>query len=552
MRPLHISYHYLRTWFVFDVGVVSVDWMCTVAENWNGSGSNRVGYLRFGRFGRFLRMLRLLRLLKLHGMLVDIFERIHSEFTRIMLGMANILIFIVLVNHVIACGWYWVGTHGSEAGLPSWVLAADLTDRSVSYNYTTSVHWSLTQFTPASMEVVPKNTFERTYTVCILLFAMCTFSSFVSSITNAMTRLRNLNSDTVEKATVLRQYLKENQIPGEVCNRIWAWLQYTEDTSRCRIHENQVAILPTLPALLQTELHRAIYKPLLDKHPWFAKFARVNSEGMRNIFSCLVEEGLAVGKELFHCGQRADRMWFIFSGQLRYLRDGELIGQSWEVGPLNDVVIRCSSANNFDEEDQAPITLGPGQWASEHPLWIHWHHVGQLTGLSHCELFAVRAQKFQEVMQYELQGMWQAARYARAFFHFLNFSQNALTDVWADLQVLDDMVARAFTLTDDDVPSSSSGESSTNFTPFSSHRNSRVTASDRHSQTSNYSRESRKSHVSMRRSSSSQHFALPVSRGSILPADVINWESLPDVEAARRRRFSEQSFASRASRSSSS
>mmetsp|Transcript_92130 Transcript_92130/g.264040 ORF Transcript_92130/g.264040 Transcript_92130/m.264040 type:complete len:230 (+) Transcript_92130:1395-2084(+) len=36
----------------------------------------------------------------------------------------------------------------------------------------TSMHWSLTQFTPASMEVFPGTMAERTYSVVILLFAM--------------------------------------------------------------------------------------------------------------------------------------------------------------------------------------------------------------------------------------------------------------------------------------------------------------------------------------------------------------------------------------------
>lgn len=468
MRPLQIASHYLRTWLAFDASVVSVDWMCAVAENWSGSddlGNNRVGYLRFGRFGRFLRMLRLLRLLKVHGMITDIFERIHSEFVRIIFGIANILIFIILINHVLACGWYMVGTRSFEAGYPSWVVTADLADRTTAYNYTTSVHWSLTQFTPASMEVVPKNTFERTYTVCTLLFAMVTFSSFVSSITNAMTRLRNLNSDSVEKATVLRQYLKENRIPGEVCNRIWAWLQYTEDTSKSRTHEKQVAILPILPAVLQTELHRVIYKPLLDKHPWFARFARSNMDAMRGLYRCLVEVGLTFGKELFHTGQHADRMWFVFSGNLRYLRDGEVVAQSWEVEQCAELVKRSSSY--FDHSDsQTPVTVGPGQWASEHPLWIQWNHVGQLVGMSHCELFAVEAQKFQDLMQYELHGIWQAAKYARAFYSFLNWSRVALSDVWADLVVLDDMADRAFCEIEDDL--SSSDMDSPRSSPFAS------------------------------------------------------------------------------------
>lgn len=54
------------------------------------------------------------------------------------------------VNHFIACGWYAVGTIDFDQG--SWTDALRSTP-SLGYQYTTSLHWSLTQFTPASMEV---------------------------------------------------------------------------------------------------------------------------------------------------------------------------------------------------------------------------------------------------------------------------------------------------------------------------------------------------------------------------------------------------------------
>lgn len=547
MRPLQIAQHYARTWLAFDVGVVSVDWMVSLAEHLNLEKNERVGYLRFGRFGRFLRMLRLLRLLKLHGMIVDIFERIQSELLRIVLGIVNILIFIVLINHVMACGWYWVGTNTFNAGYPSWVVESELGGRSIPYNYTTSVHWSLTQFTPASMEVVPQNTFERTYNVCTLLFAMCTFSSFVSSITNAMTRLRNLNSESADKATQLRRYLKENRIPGAMCNRIWAWLQTVENTSRCRIHAAQVAILHTLPIDILNELHRAIYSPFLAKHPWFSNFQGAHPDGMRSLYSCLVEVGIDVGKESFHCGETATRMYFVFSGRLRYLREGEMSEMSWEASQIEEVVRIASLGSMPHDDGDGPIVIGPDQWASEHPLWINWTHVGTLTALSHCELFTINAQRFQEVMQYELLSVWQAAKYARAFLSHLHSSISALSDVWADPKALLDLATHAFTLSEDDIPSSiSSGDSSTrpgsvrspqnrpSPTPSRSHRRSSSSSvGTRPSMQSASSRASRESGVSKRLGTPAQQIAHAVS-GNPLSKPEASDGSLADAETACR------------------
>merc|ERR1712061_341712 len=101
----------------------------------------------------------------------------------------------MLTNHLIACAWYAIGTIDEDTTVDTWVKANELEGTSILYRYTTSLHWSLTQFTPASMEVYPENGKERLFTVSVITIAMVTFSSFVSAITNAMTQLRNLNSE---------------------------------------------------------------------------------------------------------------------------------------------------------------------------------------------------------------------------------------------------------------------------------------------------------------------------------------------------------------------
>merc|ERR1712232_66922 len=101
--------------------------------------------------------------------------------------------FIILVNHVLACVWYKIGEE-NVPGYGSWLEHNDMLDKSTAYQYFTALHFSLTQFTPASMDVHPRNLSERMFSVVVLIFALCIFSSFVSSITAAMTYLRNLTA----------------------------------------------------------------------------------------------------------------------------------------------------------------------------------------------------------------------------------------------------------------------------------------------------------------------------------------------------------------------
>mmetsp|Transcript_48372 Transcript_48372/g.149426 ORF Transcript_48372/g.149426 Transcript_48372/m.149426 type:complete len:121 (+) Transcript_48372:703-1065(+) len=99
------------------------------------------------RMVRIFRLFRLLRLLKMPARLDEVGDYIQSEHLFTVFGIARSLTIIAIVNHFIACGWYAVG----QMGDPHWVETLDDENRSLGYRYVTSLHWSLTQFTPSSM-----------------------------------------------------------------------------------------------------------------------------------------------------------------------------------------------------------------------------------------------------------------------------------------------------------------------------------------------------------------------------------------------------------------
>merc|ERR1711976_627070 len=96
------------------------------------------------------------------------------------------------------------------------------------------MHWSLTQFTPASMEVRPHNLGERVYSIIVLLFALITFSSFLGSITTAMTALRRRHSEQARQQSILRRYFTDNHISVELSQRIWKFIKNTHFARRDR------------------------------------------------------------------------------------------------------------------------------------------------------------------------------------------------------------------------------------------------------------------------------------------------------------------------------
>lgn len=416
MRTVQIAKKYVKGWFAFDVIVVLVDWvMSTVITS---------GDPQIRRSLRFLRMIRLLRLFKVAGLLNDMMKRIKSEPLLIMLGIVKLIIFIMSVNHLIACGWFWVGEVSDPLFDDTWIKKNDLVDASIGYQYSTALHWSLTQFTPASMEVVPRNTMERTYNVITLIFAMVTFSSFVSSITNAMTRLRNLNSERMDQQSVLRQYLVQNQISSDLTTQIYGFLEKSaEHKTVKRVHQGDVSLLQRLPKNLQDLLQSEVFAPILVVHPFFACFTKVYPKGMHRLYRFALEEcSISTGQELFTMGEAADRMHFVVKGMFSYT-----------LGVMGEGYDSCS-------------TVKVGSWLCEQALWIEWRHCGQLVSVKHSEVLDVKATKFQSIVRRELVGVSEPCKYAALFAEYADYlaRRKRLTDLCQDLIAIEELADEAW------------------------------------------------------------------------------------------------------------
>merc|ERR1719223_1033147 len=110
-----------------------------------------------------------------------------------------------------------------ESNVRNWIEVARVEDTTLMYKYTTSLHWSLTQFTPASMDVSARNVFERVFSIIVLFFAMVAFSSIVGSITGSMTSLRNLKNEEMKQFWLLRRYLRQRNIKKDLSERIFKY-----------------------------------------------------------------------------------------------------------------------------------------------------------------------------------------------------------------------------------------------------------------------------------------------------------------------------------------
>merc|ERR1719193_497068 len=250
-----------------------------------------------------------------------IMDHIDSEYAIIVLGMSKGTLFVIGMNHIIACSWWALGA----ADLwwdDHWILHCNFhADPSMGYKYLTSLHWSLTQFTPASMEVGPRNLAERLFAVLVLIFALLVFSSFLSRITASMTQLRQLSWKYDKNLSLLRKYLRTHMISTPLCMRILKYVEYKLSKANSIIRESDVSLLATLSSQLHMELVQETYEPILSRHPFMAKYGEMSTSGMREACNRAAQRAYyAVGDLVFAAGARATHMLFVMKGKFKYKR----------------------------------------------------------------------------------------------------------------------------------------------------------------------------------------------------------------------------------------
>lgn len=420
--------HYLSTWFSIDVVIVAFDWIILCLDMAEIGDADELKFVKAGRSLRMLRFLRLLRMLRLHSFFSKVMEQIHSEYLLTILHVTQLMVLIVVVNHFVACGWYGLGDVLDMD--PTWSKTKFGPEDDFGYRYTTSLHWSLTQFTPASMEVVPTNTPERTYTVLVVICAMVLFSSFVSSITEAMTHLRKIHSARDNQYAMLRRYFGDRQVSMPLAMRIWRYLEQCVMAKRKRKMYQDVELLKELPEGLQMDLLAEVFEPTMTRHPFFHQYAEANPPGMRALCHQACQENqLFAGQELFTSGHAVQRMYFIVEGTLEYHR---LLDASDPNGAMDT---KIASA---------------GMWLCEYSLWVHWFHVGTMLAKTPCTILHLDVTQAQSIMLQYVDSLMQCCKYAELCLLSIQSKTGAsISDMWMDFDEIQEMSQKAFDLNAD-------------------------------------------------------------------------------------------------------
>eukprot|EP00927_Polykrikos_kofoidii_P050894 TRINITY_DN44738_c0_g1_i1.p1 TRINITY_DN44738_c0_g1~~TRINITY_DN44738_c0_g1_i1.p1 ORF type:complete len:755 (+),score=120.95 TRINITY_DN44738_c0_g1_i1:91-2265(+) len=409
MEPKRIIIHYLKTWFLVDCITNIPDWLGVflVSKDGSASGGSASSITRLVRALRIMRVLRLLRLAKLKRIVNELYDRIDSEYVSIIMNILKIMVLLLAVNHFIACLWFLLGDVDHKAGSDRNWVSEYVVDDDWHYQYFTSLHWSLTMFTPASMHVQPQNLRERMFSILIIMLALLSFSSLVGSITSSMTQLRSMKEDSWKQFWLLRRYLRQRGVPRTLVVRIERYLEFKSEAGKQQVLPSKVPILGLLSEQLQDELQCAITLPHIAVHPLFNHISENFNVSMNRMSrNAITRKSLACNDSLFIVGDKAAHMSFIVSGVFSYMRGEESM---------------------MDES-----IVSTDHWLCEPVLWTPWNYVGELQATTECDLILIHADKLGQVVVANPSLFHEVQEYAANFVDWLNSPEfrKDMTDVF--------------------------------------------------------------------------------------------------------------------------
>ena len=86
LAPSRIACHYAKTWMLFDISLISMDWSFVVMDTMDAAEAASLQWSRSLRMLRFLRLVRMLRWIKLRRVNEVFQEYFHSQVPRLATG----------------------------------------------------------------------------------------------------------------------------------------------------------------------------------------------------------------------------------------------------------------------------------------------------------------------------------------------------------------------------------------------------------------------------------------------------------------------------------
>ncbi|KAL4438145.1 hypothetical protein ABPG74_016924 [Tetrahymena malaccensis] len=142
-----------------------------------------------------------------------------------LLQLVKLLVFVLIVSHIFACIWLFVG---KNSGLPvTWITAYKLDNQLWSTQYIRAQYYaSVTMITVGYGDTVPQNDTEEIICMIGMMLTCGVFAYAINSIGSILNELNLENAKRKENMLVISQYMREKNIQRNLQSEIREYLEY--------------------------------------------------------------------------------------------------------------------------------------------------------------------------------------------------------------------------------------------------------------------------------------------------------------------------------------
>jgi hyperpolarization activated cyclic nucleotide-gated potassium channel 2 len=307
---------YLKNGFFLDfLSSFPFDWLTSdPLSNNEGVSNNILGIIRMLKFARIFRLLRLIKSRKIFYMIEDY---ILNEFIAVFYAMLKIGIFLSIVAHWIACIFFFVSVTQVDSTELTWVKVYSLnTGREFDVNelYVTTLYWAFTtMITVGYGDITPQNPSEMVVTLSCMFCSCAYFAYIIGNMGSLISSQMSLEQRKNEIKTGVNKYLKKNDIPKNIQNKVKAFIEnLLADISNYQLNDYEVLSLLSHP--LRYEILSTLYQNVLNNCQVFVKhFAK---ETTLMLTKALAIENFSPNDIIFYEKEKLRKLYFICGGQV--------------------------------------------------------------------------------------------------------------------------------------------------------------------------------------------------------------------------------------------
>eukprot|EP00927_Polykrikos_kofoidii_P071826 TRINITY_DN6802_c1_g3_i1.p1 TRINITY_DN6802_c1_g3~~TRINITY_DN6802_c1_g3_i1.p1 ORF type:complete len:885 (+),score=115.08 TRINITY_DN6802_c1_g3_i1:150-2804(+) len=374
---------YLKTWFVFDLGLAVTQWAIFVIEE-PGTRVSRFGALKYVRMTRFS---RIIRMFKMFAILPSILELITSPLCELALEIAQFFLAMLFWIHISACGFYAVDRFSTDPA-----ERFELAD-SAGLQYVLSAHWAASQL-QGSTDVVSGSTMQqRCYAVVSIMVSILFLAMFISRLTNILAEMHELTKKNAKQSRRVRDYLCRHSISFEISIQVQKFVKWKQRLEKNRCEKDDDVVLQLLPRHLKAAVLKETHAPCLCKHSVFqvlllefpSLFQNVCIEALRSIV-CLPDE------VIFTLGELPTLTYIIEAGTITFNHYG-VVARTL----ISNTNAKCVAMTSRQRQQLlTAMHLVAGRIVTEMALWTQTAHAGDLVAVNEAHILVVHAQTFIE------------------------------------------------------------------------------------------------------------------------------------------------------------